>query len=179
MALWLAAIPAMWVAKKAYDAWTEEDVPSSSGSSKPYESNENLKRAKILRTSERRLAIKGLIKEHRERQKSDLLRVAKDIGASVERRTPASYVVRHQSTGDQVQSLEKVRRLFTDKELKQYQVLETKVSHLSEGNIVNKAIKQAEEEYGEFDGIDHLNNYDINADSYVKYLIKHKYSILY
>ncbi|EIT7126838.1 hypothetical protein V8073_004478 [Vibrio parahaemolyticus] len=178
MALWLAAIPLAYGAKKLYDALTEDDAPSSSSSSKSYDSNEKLKAAKKCRTSERRKAVEGLIMVHREKQRSDLQHTVKASGASVESSTPASYMIKHQNVGAQIQELTKVRRQFTDKNISSHKVAKTKVSLHSKASLVQKALGRAEKEYGELAGIDHLKNYDPKADPYLKHLKKNKRSIL-
>lgn len=178
MALWLAVIPLAYGAKKLYDAYKEDDAPSTSNSSKSYDSNAKLKSAKRRRTIERKKALESLINAHREKQLNDLQSVAGNIAAVVENSTPNSYIVKHQDIGVQIRELTKARQYFTVEEIGRPRVAKTKVSLHSKDSIIQKALKQAEKEYGLLAGIDHLKSYDAKEDPYLKHLKKNKRSIL-
>lgn len=79
---------------------------------------------------------------------------------------------------DRIRELTKARRYFTVEEIGRPRVAKTKVSLHSKDSIIQKALKQAEKEYGLLAGIDHLKSYDAKEDPYLKHLKKNKRSIL-
>lgn len=172
MAFWLGLVPLAYGAKKLYDVAKSYDAASRSYSSTSYDSSDNLKAAKIMRTKARRKALSILIDEHRERLRNALQAAVIETGVSIESSTPASFMVKHQNVGSQIQELTKVRQLFTEQDIDCHEVKTTKVSLHSKATLIEKALKQAEIEYGEFSGINHLNDYNPNDDQYLNQLIK-------
>lgn len=177
MSLWLA-IPLAYGAKKLYDALTEDDQPSRTYTAKSYDSNEKLRAAKRNRTLERTKAIEDLIKTHREQLRSDLLYAVKIDGSKLENSAPASFVVEHQDIGSKLQKLSEARQHFAKEVISFHEVVTTKVRLHPKASIVQKAIKQAEADYGELAGIDHLKNYNLKSDPYLNYLRENKRFIL-
>ncbi|MFS1426978.1 hypothetical protein LMH73_007350 [Vibrio splendidus] len=177
MALWLAAIPALWLAKKAYDVITEDDTPTAS-SSPSYTSSEKLNTAKRQRTSERRREISSLVDKHRSKLAKNLARTLESDGSVFTSNANSnSIVVAHKGIGDQIQLLTDARSSFTKEKIIRHDTSSTIINLLTKEAVISKALKKADEDYGEFAGIDAHRVYSAERDPYLIQLKKRKQSL--